>query len=256
LILQAEGYAPVTSLAFYPLGTQSLAIGTPSTPVDSVVVKFEGIPEVRIKEGETKELVLPFRRPVPRTVRVVDEHGNPLAGVRIWVQLLFAQSNHCGGVEGDMLVQGDTNASGELKIPDVHGECAFSMEDVRHYALQGSLKAVVPIVAIRQLQTPITTIVLRALEKRSLIQLEFTDNGVPAAGLKVISCYNVACGTGCGTVEGETDQKGRVLLKDYYPEEMFLILMDHSDKVRWQGDVPKPALSSWTRIEIQSKHRM
>ncbi len=256
LILQAEGYAPVTSLQFYPLGTQSLATGNPTTPVDTVVVKFEGIPEVRIREGETKELVLPFRRPVPRKVRVVDEHGNPVTGVRLWNQLLFAQSNHCGAVEGDMLVQGETDASGELKLPDVNGECAFSMEDLRHYSLQGSRRAVVPIVAIRQLQAPITTIVLRALEKRSVLQLEFTDNGPPAANLQLITCYNVACGAGCGTVEGETDQNGRVLLKDYYPEEMYLILRDHSDKVIWQGNVPASASSGWTKIEIHSKQSM
>ncbi len=74
--------------------------------------------------------------------------------------------------------------------------------------------------------------------------------------LQLITCYNVACGAGCGTVQGETDENGRVLLKDYYPEEMYLILMDHQDKVRWQGNVLVTATSGWITIEIQSKRSM
>jgi hypothetical protein len=250
LILQAEGYTTVTSRIFYPFGTQSPAAGPTGTTVDTITISFQGVPEVRLKEGDTKELKIPFRRPAPKVLRVIDEQGKPLSGIQIWDQLLFAQSNHCGAVEGETLVQSETNAAGEVNIPDVNGECAFSMENLRHYALQESWKAEVPIVAIRQVQTPVTTIVLRALEKRSLLQLEFTNSSLPAAGLQLISCFNVACGTGCGTIQGETDQNGRVLLKDYYPEEMFLILRDHSDKVYWQGNAPEPAKSGWTKVEI------
>ena len=250
LILQAEGYTTVTSRTFYPLGTQGPAAGPPGTTVDTVTISFQGVPEARIKEGDTKELIIPFRRPVPMVLRVIDEQGKPLSGIRIWDQLLFAQSNHCGAVEGETLVRGETDATGELKVPDVDGECAFEIEDLLHYALKESPHASKPIVAVRELRAPITTVFLRALEKRTALQLEFTNNGVPAAGLQLISCLNVACGAGCGKIEGETDQKGRVLLRDYYPEEIYLILTDPSGKGYWQGQVPEPERSGWTKVEI------
>ena len=253
LILQAEGYAVVTSRTFFPLGIENPAVGLPGTSVDTVSIQFEGMPAVLIKEGETKELRVPFRRPVPQILRAMDEHGKPLAGVRIIDRLLFAQSNHCGAVEGETLVQGETSASGEMKIPDVSGECAFEMGDLRHYALQESRIAEIPIVAIRQLRAPVTTIVLRALEKKGLLQLEFTNDGVPAVGLQLISCLDHCCGACCGTIEGETDQNGRVLLKDYYPEEIRLVLVDSTGKVHWQGNVPEPDKSGWNKIEIQTK---
>jgi hypothetical protein len=252
LILQAEGYAVVTSRTFAPFGTAGPHIPLAGTSGDTVTIEFEGIPAVRVKEGETKEITVPFRRPAPRVLRIVDEQGKRLAGIDIMDRLIFAQSNHCGAVEGETLIQGVTDASGEMKIPDAGGECAFEM-DPRHYALQESAIAEVPIVAIRQLRAPVTIVVLRALEKKSLLQLEFTNGGTPAAGLQLMSCRDHCCGACCGTIEGETDNNGRVLLKDYYPDEIVLHLRDRSDKVYWQGAVPRPDKSGVARIDIQKK---
>ena len=116
-----------------------------------------------------------FHRPVRKVLRITDEHGKPLSGIRVWDQLLFAQSNHCGAVEGETLVQSETNADGEVTIPDVSGECAFEIDDLKHYALRESLPVSKPIIAVRELRDPITTLVLRALEKRTSLKLEFTD---------------------------------------------------------------------------------
>jgi len=252
LIMTAEGYAPVTSRVFYLLGTQSPGAGPPGAKIDTVTISFSGVPEIRVhvKEGDSGEVNIPFHRPVRRVLRVTDQQGKPLSGIGIWDQLLFAQSNHCGAVEGETLVRGQTNANGELTIPDVSGECAFEIDDLKHYELRESLHVSKPIIAVRELRDPITTIVLRSLEKRTGLQLEFKNHGIPAAGLQLISCLSVACGAGCGLIEGETDQNGRVVLKEYYPEEVYLILADHNDKVYWQGPVPPPAKSDWTRVEI------
>jgi len=253
VILQAEGYATVTSNRFFPLGAEDPRAGPTGTSVDTVIITFEGIPEVRIKEGETKEVKLPFRRPTRRIIRISDETGKPLAGVRVIDRLLFARSNHCGAVEGDILAQGETDTSGEMIVPDVAGERAFQMNELRHFALLESRDAEIPIIAIRRLRTPVTTIVLRALEKKSLLRLEFTNDGIPAAGLQLMSCVDHCCGACCGTLEGETDQNGRVLLKDYYPELIRLVLMERSGGICWQGNVPEPSGEGWTKIEIRAK---
>ena len=65
-----------------------------------------------------------------------------------------------------------------------------------------------------------------------------------------ISPASQMCHVACGTIEGETGQNGRVPLKNYYPEETFLILRDQSDKVYWQGNVPEPAKSGWAKVEF------
>jgi hypothetical protein len=253
LILHAEGYAPVTSRTFMLLGTQSHDANPPAGLVDTVNIELEGIPAVSLKDGETKEIMVPFRRAAPRSLRLVDRKGTPLTHVPVIDSLLFAQSNHCGAVEGETLLEGKTDESGVIQIPDVAGECAFTIFG-DHYALQESRISESPIVAIRRLQAPITTIVLRALEKRDVLKLEFTNGGIPLVGLQLMSCRDHACGASCGKIEGETDKKGRVLLKEYYPEEVLLILQDHSGKVYWKEHVPTPNKSGWTKVEIKGKN--
>ncbi len=85
-----------------------------------------------------------------------------------------------------------------------------------------------------------------------MLQLEFADNGLPAAGLQLMSYYEVACRTGCGAVQGESHQNGRALVKDYYLEETYLILMAHSDKVNSRATclLPPNAMRGYSTFSI------
>jgi len=252
LILQADGFAPVTSRTFLPIGAENAAGRPAGTSADTVSIEFDGIAPVQLREGESREVVVAFRRPAPRTLRIVDERGAGLPGVDVVDKLLFARSNHCGAMEGEVLASGKTDAAGEVRIPDVNGECAFEMENLRHYALRESPFAEVPLLAVREPRSQVTTIVLRAL-KKEMLRLEFRIAGIPAAGMRLISCLSHCCGACCGTVEGETAPDGRVVVKDFYAEEYHLILQEGEDKTIWQGNPPAPDASGWSRIEISRK---
>ena len=218
-------------------------------PVTSVTIEFFGSAPVRLQEGDSKELVLPFRHPVQRVIRLVDQHGRAIPGVKVVAQIFFFSSNHCGATEGETLVRGDTNRAGEVVVPDANAE--YALEFYReHHVLQQPTEAGFPKRLIRELPAPVTTVALRKLEKSPLL-LEVNSGGLPAVGLQLEACVaHCPCGACCGKL-GETDQLGRVLIEDFYPEEIDrMAITDRSGKVLWEGNSGDLQPSGWTSITV------
>jgi len=221
IILQAEGYAPVTQTIQF----------------------FDG--------GSSIEIRVPFRRPVERSFRVVDETGAAVSGARLEGQLLFAETNHCGWTEGEPLFQSVTDGSGRVQIPDVDGEISIEFAGVKDATLQKPGRVSGTRLTVIPGDLPSTVAIHRF--KRQALQLVFTRNGEPAVGLKLqgyLAPTDAGCGANYGEL-GETDSRGRIQVDDFYPEEFATLeLLDKSGMRVWQGTAPYNPAGGTSRITL------
>ena len=234
LILRAEGYAPMVSRAF--LWMES--VETPGDlPQSSVDVRFLSGAWMHLERGESKELTVSFRRPVDRKLLSVDQTGAPVAGVGVRVSLYFANSNHCGGTEGEELIDARSGPDGEITIPDADAEYAFDFEK-EHYVLPNPENSAYPARLIRGLPEPVTVVPLRMLEKHPL-HLQIAGSG-DISGLALSACVVACpCGACCGQI-GTSDVTGSINIEDFYPEGFErLTLVDRQGRPLWQSS-PRP----------------
>jgi hypothetical protein len=96
IVLQADGYAPVTAIVDWPGQTRPAGL------------EFSGGRNFRIAEGATQNIDVAFRRSSTRFVRIVEENGAPSAGIDLDAWLYFAATSHGGGIEGESLASGKT----------------------------------------------------------------------------------------------------------------------------------------------------
>jgi hypothetical protein len=244
VILEAEGYAPVTSTEFVWLG----GISSPSEkPREWVSLGFQNHPPIRLTPGISRSLTIRFRRPQPRTLRIVNPDGAPLPGVSVTAFILLAQSNHMGHPEGDLVVDRKrTDAAGEVSVPDADAEFALLLYKP-HYVR----KAPGELALVRRLTLPVTTVRLRKMARRPL-RLDVQRDGVPQAGLTVEACV-AACGGGpcCGRI-AVTDAFGRIDEREFYPEEQEVIrVLSDDGAVLWSADPRRLSYTSRLRINLE-----
>jgi hypothetical protein len=220
LVLAADGYAPVTRY-------------------------------LTLAEGESGAFRVFFRPVVERAIQVVDEAGAGIAGVALSGKVLFAESNHCGAVEGEDLFNATTDRTGRVRIPDADGEIAVEFSGLEHFSLQKRSQ----ISATRFVFVPseaTTSVVIHRFEKRPL-QLQFNRDGSPAAGLSVTGTLANA---GCGSVEQpfQANARGEIRIDDFYPEEFTsLAVRDASGKVIWEARPPFNAPGQVTVVALPSR---
>jgi hypothetical protein len=227
LILQADGYAPVTAVVYWP-----------SSP-DSARIELSGGRRVGIAEGSSGTYDVTFRRPSPHLVRVDDESGKPVSGIPVEGFVYFEATNHSGVVEGESIVRAKTDANGQITIPDVDGEVAIELQRGRFV-----LKDHDPIDSFRKIITlggsASTTLVIHRFEKRPL-NMQFVSRSGNASGLILGTCLKFCSGACCGD-EARTDTMGQVHVDDFYPEEIdSLYLTDKAGTTLWRGDAPRNA---------------
>jgi len=153
--------------------------------------------------------------------------------------LYFAASSHVGGIEGELLVEGKTDASGQVAIPDVDGEVAIEFRERQRYVFQ------VPdrVSAFRKIITPVgnavtTTLVIHRFQKQAL-NINFVSRNGSAAGLILGTCLKYCGGACCGDV-ATTNAMGQVRVEDFFPEEIdSLYLTDKSGTELWMGAAPR-----------------
>ena len=221
LILQANGYAPVTAVVYWP------------SPTESARIELSGGRRIGIDEGSSRSYDVVFHRPSPHTVRIVDESGKPAPGISVDASIYFEATNHSGVVEGESIVDGKTDADGRLTMPDVDGEVAIELQRGR-YVLQNP-DSVSP---FRKIVTPEgtapLTLVIHRFEKLPL-NLKFVSRNGSAAGLILGTCLRFCEGACCGD-EAITDAMGQIRIEDFYPEEIeSLYLTNTSGTVLWKG---------------------
>ena len=225
LILQADGYAPVTAVVSWP------------SPTASARIELSGGRRIGIEEGSSRTYDVVFRRPAPHIVRVVDENGTPASGISIDVSIYFESTNHSGVAEGESIVSGKTDANGQLAIPDVDGEVAIELQRGR-YVLQNPDR----VSPFRKVITPEGsapfTLVIHRFEKLPL-NIKFVSRKGSAGGLILGTCLKFCLGACCGD-DATTDAMGQAHIEDFYPEEIdSLYLTDKSGTVLWKGDAPR-----------------
>ena len=239
IVLQAEGYAPITAIIYWPGQTRP----GDRPPVASAGIELSGGRDIRIEEGSTRSIDITFHQASSRLVRIVEENGNPAAGILLDVLLYFAATSHVGGIEGESLASGKTDANGQLTIPDVDGEVAVEFGERNRYVFQSPDR----VSRFRKLITPtgtpaVTTLVLHRFLKQSL-DIHFVNRNGSASGLILGTCLKFCSGACCGD-EATTDATGHVHVEDFYPEEIdSLYLTDKSGSVLWRGNVPRVGIS-------------
>jgi hypothetical protein len=231
VILQSEGYSPVTLKVFWPGQRRPLVdASVPGADIELAATN------VHLQEGSSKEVVVEFRRPVARTLRVIDDTGKGVPGIQLEAKLFFNDSNHCGVAEGETMAMGETNADGRFAVPDVDGELAIQFSH-GHFELKPpglsdrSLFVFTPVEAL-------TTISIHRFDRQPLRLMIVNPHG-SAAGLQIEACLkNAGCGANCGDLS-ESDSKGNVYVEDFYPEEIgALTIKDNSGVTLWQQRPP------------------
>jgi hypothetical protein len=230
LILKAEGYAPVTAKVFWP-GQPRPAGSAASSGTD---IEFSGGLSAHLEEGDSKQLVVPFRKPVKRSIRVIDEHGQGVSGLRLESSIFYNRSNHCAVIRGELLAMGETAVDGTFQFPDVDGEVAFQFSRSHFELLPPGLPD-----TDQWIFTPseaVATIRIHKFEKHSL---NLQING-PAANLPGLNLQAYLKNCGCGSCGGDipaVQSRGRFHVENFYPEEEDLIAITNANGVMlWQGD--------------------
>jgi len=230
LILQAEGYAPVVSKPFLWMGGVETPGGPPKSSVD---IEFLSGAWMHLEQGESKQLTVPFRRPVERTLRFLNPAGQPVPGVGVRYSLLLASSNHCGSVEGELLAEGSSNEAGEFNVPDADAELAFEFTKA-HHVLLNPQDPDQPMHFTGLFPGSLNTVSLREMERRPLhLQITGLED---VSGLTLSACMAACpCGACCGQI-AESDAEGRIELEEFYPEEYErLTLLDRRGQAVWQS---------------------
>lgn len=230
LILQAEGYAPVVSGSFLWMG----GVNTPGeTPHSSVDIGFLSEAWMHLEKGESKELTVPFRRPVGRTLRFLNQAGEAVPGVGLRYSLLLASSNHCGSIEGELLAEGSSDETGEVIVPDADAELAFEFTKA-HHVLLNPQNPDEPMRFTGSFSGLVNVVILREMERRPL-QLQITGPD-DVSGLVLSACRAACpCGACCSQI-AESDDAGHIEVEDFYPEEYDrLTLLDRQGQTAWQS---------------------
>jgi len=244
VILQAEGYAPVASGAFLWMGGVETPGGAPRRAVD---ISFLSGAWMHLERGETKDLTVPFRKPLGRRLRFLNQAGQPVPGVGLRVSLLLESSNHCGSTEAVRFTEGASDEAGELSVTDADAELAFEFSK-SHHVLLNPQNSDEPMRFTGMYSGPLNVVLLRELERRPL-HLEITG-AEDVSGLALSACMAACpCGACCGQIAA-SDAGGRIELETFYPEEYErLTLLNQQGQTVWQGN-PRTLTGDPVRIEL------
>jgi hypothetical protein len=205
--VKADGYAPILSQAFAWPDKNSAA-----------VINFRNSQLVLVGKGTTAKLSVTMRRPIARRIRLVDESGHAVAGIKLEAGAYWRSPNHCGFLAGrDVLVSGETNAEGTLDVPDVDGASAFQLQARLTKFSEHGNDGWPGMDLVRVLTSAETTLQVHTYRRQPL-SLEILNNGKPVPGAVLWSDMALGvCGAGSGTL-ATADPRGRIQVDGFYPE--------------------------------------
>jgi len=249
ILLEAEGLAPISSNLFEWMTATTDVKGVP--PVE---IAFPGGAPLRFRPGTRRDITIRFRPRHPRTLRVVGPSGAPVAGARVTVKNFFADSNHMGAFEGDVLVEDDvTDWRGEAAIPD--GDIVYGLTISKaHWFIVNPKPRGWPNLVAQRIAGESMTVVMRRHARRPLL-LTFDRDGKPVPDLTVSACVTPCGGACCGPI-GKTDSLGNLTVSDFYPEEYDRVLIPQDQdpyKSTWEID-PRRISDPHKRLLVTLPH--
>lgn len=257
LYLEADGYASIRSEKFLWLG----AHGPPYGPrVTQTQIAFPNGSRVVVREGQKAEMELTLRKPIRRSLRLVDDRAKPVQGVRVASFMFWSASNHCGILSGAKpLGEGTSDQDGRVTVADGDFEYAFSLDLLgRHYALKdtGSFSFTNREDAdeffVTRLRAPETTVRLHRLRTAPL-NLRVWKDGKPV-GDETLSGRPAPCpcGGGCVAWLATSDDDGWIRISDFYPEQWSGVFFGDEDEPLWEVDPEKLPPGSVVRVDLKS----
>jgi hypothetical protein len=240
LYLEARGYAPVQSEEFHWLGAPGPTSGSRLSRTE---IAFQSGERVTVGEGEDAELELTLREPGPRSLRLVDDRGKAVQGVRVTSFVFWSAWNHCGVLSGvKRLGEHASDAEGRVPVEDGDLEYAFLLGEIleRHYGLKDAASFVhrnwedADEYFVTRLHVRETTVRLHR-HRAVPLNLRVSRNGIPAREETLwgqpAACH---CAGDCVVSVATTDKDGRIRISEFYPEEWAVIFLGNNDERLWE----------------------
>jgi hypothetical protein len=239
-----EKFQNVESVQVYVRGANLVAVQSepfvwPGSARDknreATTIDFRGGQSVALRIGDNKEMNVVMRPPRNRSIRLLDDDGKPIAGLKVSIIRFESNENHCGFLWGEELKAGSTDAEGRLTVPDGDFKYAFKLEFESHYSFTST--AFSPNDSQTYVTTfltqPETVIQMHRFEAVRL-SLRVLVGNAPAAGVPFTDSRNIGvCGAASGLL-GKSDSDGRILVGKYYPEERDgICIVDEQGKLLW-----------------------
>lgn len=237
ITLRADGYEAVASDHFEWL----------KGPGDRTSIRFPGGRTVPIAGGRTEVVTIPLRRPIARQLRIVDRAGRPVSDAKITIRETLARTNHCGVPEGETLFEGPVGADGGVPLPE--GQREFSVSVWKpHFAYVPRTPYVSDWLDGR-FDSPDAVITIEKMERRTL-QLEVRHSDGTPAVVRLMGSWAAGC-MFSGVPIGKTDQRGRLTLEEFYPEEFSNIGVEVPGGATWLFDPRKERWSGFRVITLK-----
>lgn len=249
LYLEADGYASIRSDRFYWSGSRT----DDHAPVTMTRLRFPCGAEARVRPGGQAECTVAFRRPRPRTLRLVDTQGQAVAGVKVSSYRFFSSNNHCNALSGcEPLGTAVSDAEGRVPVIDGDFEYAFEFRKPGWLLLEPQSWDAMRLVT--RLETEETSVVFQEMERRPL-QLVVKE-GSAVAGGRVL--FGALAHAGCGVNRGPlatTDDQGRITLPDFRPERYAEIYFpDGNQRPLWTADPREARFAERVVIDLAADH--
>jgi len=230
LYVHAENFAPMTSEPFEWLGLNRGNLSTETR------IEFSGGRSITIRIGDTTDMNVALRRPMPRQIRLLDEDGKPISGLRISAYMFWSNRNHCGFLNGaEILRVASSDEEGRVVVPDGDFKYAFKLDYGSHYVFTDPPSNPDPPETYIMASLMNSETVLRLRKFRALnLSLHVVAGDEPVAGASIIDSKNCGVCGACSGVLGQTDGQGRLKVDRFYPEERDgICLVDTNGKLLW-----------------------
>jgi hypothetical protein len=259
LYFTAEGYASISSEEFHWIGSQGPPYGT---RMYEAVITFPGRESIIVKEGQSVEVNLVFRRPKPRSLRLIDDQRDPVPDVKVSIYMFWSAYNHCGTLGGaDPIGSAASDQDGRVSVPDGDFEYAFEFEKRLYVLNEPGTMPYIPPRLFTHLSKSETTVKMHRWKRRTL-EMIVTADGRAAKGLIVGGCLaDCPCGACCGPLarsrpdgrtRTDTDDDGNFQMQDFYPEEFErIILIEDENKEIWSEDPRKWPSTGVIKVELK-----
>lgn len=235
LYFQADGYAAVRSDPFLWLGSHGPPFGPPVTVCE---IKFPRGKKITLRERDSAEMELVMRKPRPKTIRLVDDDGNPAVGIPVNSYMFWSDSNHCGHLSGaDLLGRSKSDLQGRVVIADGDFEYAIELERGRYTLKSPGAVPILPPRLLTFLDSSETIVKLHRWVRRTL-DLRLSRNGMPVPGQVLVGrLADCPCGACAGQIGGVSDSQGMIRIPEFYPEEWEYVFFENQrGQLIWKAD--------------------
>jgi hypothetical protein len=211
LLIKADGYVPLRSKDFTWIGFNGKQ--------NRADIEFPNGPYIIVPEGEKREVDLIIRKPKPRYLRLIDDSGKPVSGVKVTSGVFDSDANHCGALWASFTQTSTSDSKGRAQIVDGDFEYALIFEKPTYVLKENNPDEASPQRFITYITSTETIVQLHQMISRTL-DLHITQNRKIVSRLSVYGEGRLTGEGGClsGSLLGKTDSSGNIHLSEFYPE--------------------------------------